>query len=119
MTGPLIVPRETYPVRGNLNKVISYETQREIFLSKKEGGRMSQPTDMGGFATENLPAPTATDHAVNKDYVDKNFIAEKGGVMSGTLSMNKNDLIGLPDTPAFGYSAVSSTRNLIKQLTST
>ena len=107
MTGPLIVPKDSYPVQGDLNKVISYETQREIFLSKKKGGRMSQPIDIGGFAIENLPAPTAIDHAVNKDYVDKNFIAEKGGVMRASLSMNKNDLIGLPDTPAFGYSAVN------------
>ena len=71
MTGPLIVPPETYPVRGNLNKVISYETQREIFLSKKEGGKMSQPIDMGGFPIENLKTPTEIDHAVNKNYVDQ------------------------------------------------
>ena len=43
MSGPLIVPKDDYPVQGNLNKVISYEAQREIFLSKKEGGRMEQP----------------------------------------------------------------------------
>ena len=40
MTGPLVVPKDNYPVKGDLNKVISYEAQREIFLSKKEGGRM-------------------------------------------------------------------------------
>ena len=77
MTGPLIVPTDSYPVQGDLNKVISYETQREIFLSKKEGGQMSQPIDMGGFAIENLKTPTATDHATNKDYVDKNFSGKK------------------------------------------
>ena len=74
MTGPLIVPLEPYPVRGNLNKVnkvISYETQREIFLSKKEGGRMSQLIDKGGFAVENLKTPTAIDHAVNKGYLEQ------------------------------------------------
>ena len=107
MTGPLIVPKDSYPVQGDLNKVISYETQKEIFLPKNEGGQMSQPTDMGGFAIENLKTPIATDHAVNKDYVDKNFIAEKVGLMRGSLSMNKNDLIGLPDTPAFSYSAIN------------
>ena len=68
---------------------------------------MSQPIDMGGNFIENLKTPTATDYAVNKDYVGKTFIAEKGGVMRGSLSMNKNDLIGLPDTPNFGYSAVN------------
>ena len=73
MTGRHIVPLEAYPVRDDLNKVISYETQREIFLSKKEGGRMSQPIDMGGFAIENLKPPTEIDHAVNKGYLDKNL----------------------------------------------
>ena len=62
---------------------------------------------MGGFAIENLKTPTAIDHAVNKDYSDKNFTAEKGSVMSGTLNMNKNDLIGLPDTPNSGNSDVN------------
>ena len=27
----------------------------------------------------------------------------------GQLSMNRNDLIGIPDTPKFGYSAVSKS----------
>ena len=43
MLGSLIVPKDNYPVQGDLNKVISYEAQREIFLSKKEGGRMEAP----------------------------------------------------------------------------
>ena len=34
MIGTLIVPKDNYPIQGNLNKVLSYETQREIFLSK-------------------------------------------------------------------------------------
>ena len=46
MAGSLVVPKDNYPVQGNLNKVISYESQREIFLSKKEGGRMEQHIDM-------------------------------------------------------------------------
>ena len=32
---------------------------------------------------------------------------QKGGVIMGPLSMNRNDLIGIPDTPKFGYSAVN------------
>ena len=37
MTGPLIVPKVSYPVQGDLNKVINYDTQRDIFfLSKKK-----------------------------------------------------------------------------------
>jgi len=28
-----------YPIQGDLNKAISYASQREIVLSKKEGGK--------------------------------------------------------------------------------
>ena len=41
MTGDLIIPKELYPIRGDLNKVINYSAQRDIFLSTKEGGQMS------------------------------------------------------------------------------
>ena len=33
MNGDLILQHNNYPVEGNANKAISYETQREIFLS--------------------------------------------------------------------------------------
>ena len=36
LTGDLILPHDNYPVQGNTNKAVSYETQREIFLSRKE-----------------------------------------------------------------------------------
>ena len=32
---------------------------------------------------------------------------QNGGVLMGPLSMNRNDLTGIPDTPKFGYSAVN------------
>ena len=70
MTGSLIVPKDNYPVQGDLNKVISYETQREIFLSKREGGKMLQPIDMNGFSIDNLKQPTTLDQVCNKRYVD-------------------------------------------------
>ena len=40
MTGDLILQSQPYPVHGNTNKAISYNTARAIFLSKKEGGSM-------------------------------------------------------------------------------
>ena len=44
----------------------------------------------------------------DKGYCDYNFLnRQKGGVIMGPLSMNQNDLIGIPDTPKFGYSAVN------------
>ena len=36
MNGDLILQHNNYPVEGNANKAISYETQRKIFVSKKE-----------------------------------------------------------------------------------
>ena len=115
MTGDLIIPKESYPIRGDLNKVINYSAQRDIFLSKKEGGQMSQPIDMNNNFIENLKTPTANDHATNKSYVDTNFLEKKGGIITGPISMSRFDIIGLPDTPKLGDSAVN--RNYVtKQL---
>ena len=109
MTGDLVVPKDNYPIKGDLNKVISYETQREIFLSKRERGQMMNSIDMGNNFIENLKTPTNLDHACSKRYADDNFLKKSGGVMVGPISMNRNDLIGLPDSPKFGYSAVNRT----------
>ena len=93
MTGSLIVPKDNYPVQGNLNKVISYETQREIFLSKKEGGRMEQSIDMGGFTIDNLSLPKAPDNACSKGYVDNNFLNQlTGGQIGGDIDMRGHSI---------------------------
>ena len=109
MTGSLIVPKDNYPVHGNLNKVISYESQREIFLSKKEGGRMEQHIDMGGLNIVNLKSPTASNHASNKAYVDSEirkipitdsskFIKKDGSVlMEANLDMNNQFITNIKD----------------------
>ena len=96
MTGPLIVPKDNYPVQGDLNKVISYETQREIFLSKKEGGKMLQPIDMNGFSIDNLKQPTTLDQVCNKRYVD-NEIA-KIPTIDTTQYLKKDGSISLTGT---------------------
>ena len=115
MSGDLITPKESYPIQGDLNKVISYEAQREIFLSKKEGGTMEQPLDMNNNLIENLKTPTANDHAASKYYVDTYFLEKKGGVITGPISMSRFNIIDLPDTPKLGNSAVN--RNYVtKQL---
>ena len=108
MTGDLILPHYNYPVQGNTNKAISYETQREIFTSRKETFPMETSLDMNNNVIENVLTPTSSHQATNKGYCDFNFLnRQKGGVMMGALSMNRNDLIGIPDTPKFGYSAVN------------
>ena len=95
MTGSLIVPKDNYPVQGNLNKVISYEAQREIFLSKKEGGRMEQSIDMGGFTIDNLKSPTAADQACSKGYVD-NKVNSKAD-LSKTTTQTSQGRVQVPD----------------------
>ena len=77
MTGSLVASKDNYPVQGDLNKVISYETHREIFMSKKEGGRMEQLIDMGNNHIENLRILTASDHDCSKGYVDNNFLLKE------------------------------------------
>ena len=76
MSGDLILQPQPYPVHGNTNKAISYETAREIFLSKKEGGSMLQSLDMNNHFITNIKDPVNSDHVVNKKYVD-NQLAKK------------------------------------------
>ena len=105
MTGDLILPHYNYPVQGNTNKAISYETQREIFLSRREDFPMETDINMNNNIVQNVATPTTGHHATNKDYVDNNFLNKQtGGLIMGPISnMNKNYLIGIPDTPNFKF----------------
>ena len=108
MTGDLILPHDSYPVSGNTNKTISYESQREIFLSRQESFPMQADINMNNNFIQNIATPTSSHQVTNKGYCDYNFLnRQKGGVLMGPLSMNRNDLTGIPDTPKFGYSAVN------------
>ena len=108
MTGDLILPHDSYPVDGNTNKAISYESQREIFLSRRESFPMQADINMNNNFIQNIATPTSSHQVTNKGYCDYNFLnRQSGGVLMGPLSMNQNDLTGIPDTPKFGYSAVN------------
>ena len=72
MTGPLIIPKDSYSVQGDLNKVINYESMREIFLSRKESFPMETNINMNNNKIENINLPTAGHQAANKIYVDNN-----------------------------------------------
>ena len=74
MTGDLILQSQPYPVHGNTNKAISYNTARNIFLSKKEGGSMLQSLDMNNHFITNIKDPVNSDHGVNKKYVDNQLV---------------------------------------------
>ena len=108
MIGDLILPHDSYPVGGNTNKAISYESQREIFLSRQESFPMQADINMNNNFIQNIATPTSSHQVTNKGYCDYNFLnRQSGGVLMGPLSMNRNDLTGIPDTPKFGYSAVN------------
>ena len=76
MNGDLILQPQPYPIHGNTNKAISYNTARNIFLSKIEGGSMLQSLDMNNHFVTNIKDPVNSDHGVNKKYVD-NQLAKK------------------------------------------
>ena len=101
------MPHDSYPVQGNTNKAVSYETQREIFLSRKESFSMQADINMGNNFLQNVATPTTSHQGANKGYCDYNFLnKQKGGVLMGSLSMNQNDLFEIP-APKYGSSAVN------------
>ena len=107
MNGDLILPHDSYPVQGNTNKAVSYETQREIFLSRKESFPMETDINMNNNFIQNVATPTTSHQGANKGYCDYNFLnRQKGGRIMGSLSMNQNDLFEIP-APKFGSSAVN------------
>ena len=107
MTGDLILLHDSYPVQGNTNKAISYETQREIFLSRRESFPMQADINMNNKFIQNIATPTSSHQVTNKGYCDYNFLnRQSGGVLMGPLSMNRNDLFEIP-APKYGNSAVN------------
>ena len=107
LTGDLILVQDSFPVQGNTNKAVSYETQREIFLSRKESFPMQADVDMNNNFIQNVATPTSSHQGANKGYCDYNFFnKQKGGVLMGSLSMNQNDLFEIP-APKYGSSAAN------------
>ena len=75
MSGDLILQRKySYPIPGNLNKVISYENTREIFLSRKETAKMEVDLDMNNNLIQNVKEPVNSVHGANKKYVDDQLV---------------------------------------------
>ena len=107
LSGDLILPHDSFPVQGNTNKAVSYETQREIFLSRKESFPMQADINMNNNFIQNVATPTTSHQGANKGYCDYNFLnQQKGGVLMGSLSMNQNDLFEIP-APKYGSSAAN------------
>ena len=93
MTGSLIVQKDDYPIQGDLNKVINYESQREIFVSRWETRQMKTSIDMNGNTIDNLPAPKNNDQAISKGYGDINYLNKlNGGQIGGNIDMRGNTI---------------------------
>ena len=111
MTGDLILPHHNYPIPGNTNKVINYESQREIFLSRRESFPMQADINMNNNFIQNVATPTSSHQGVNKGYCDYNFLnRQKGGRIMGSLSMNQNDLF---EIPAPKYESSAANKNYV------
>ena len=107
MTGDLILPHHNYPIPGNTHKVINYESQREIFLSRQESFPMQADINMNNNFIQNIATPTSSHQVTNKGYCDYNFLnRQKGGMLMDSLSMNQNDLFEIP-APKYGSSAAN------------
>ena len=63
-----------YPVLGDLSKEINYQDTRNIFLSRKEGGKMEASIDMNNNTLYNVRDPEQVDQATNKKYVDNQLV---------------------------------------------
>ena len=103
-------------MRGNTIKYLKLDNTEsaaarvaELNLKlNRSGDKMDGDINMNNNFIQNIATPTTSHQATNKGYCDYNFLnRQKGGVLMGPLSMNRNDLIGIPDTPKYGYSAVN------------
>ena len=93
MNGDLILQPQPYPIHGNTDKAISYNTARNIFLSKKEGGSMLQSLDMNNHFITNIKDPVNSDHGVNKKYVENQL--EKKLDKGADIDMKNKSIINL------------------------
>ena len=95
MTGDLILPHYNYPVQGNTNKAISYETQREIFISRKESWPMEVDLNMNNNLIQNVKDPVNSDHGVNKKYVDDLTNTKLDKLILKDVNLNNKQLTNL------------------------
>ena len=91
LTGDLILPHDNFPVQGNTNKAVSYETQREIFLSRKESFPMQADINMNDNFIQNVATPESSHQGANKGYCDYNFLnRQKGGGANNGFAFNES-----------------------------
>ena len=86
-----------YGIKGSQNDVDSavYDTAYIVENSKMV---LQTELDMNGNFIRKLKSPSFDDDAVNKKYVEDNYLSKNGGVMTYNISMNNNKItnLGLP-----------------------
>ena len=82
-----------YPVQGYLSKVINYQDTRNIFLSKKGGGKMEASIDMNNNTLYNVRDPEQVDQATNKKYFDNQLVKKLD--KAADIDMKNNSIINL------------------------
>ena len=82
-----------YPVHGDLTKVINYQDTRNIFLSKKEGGKMEVSIDMNNNTIYNAKDPVQADQATNKKHVDNQLVKKLDKDVD--IDMKNNSIVNL------------------------
>ena len=82
----------TYPIHGDLTKVINYQDTRNIFLSKK-GGQMEASINMDNNTIFNVKDPLQVDQATNKKYVDNQLVKKLDKDVD--IDMKNNSIINL------------------------
>ena len=110
MTGKLLVPNVLYPIQGDLRQTLSYESMREIFLSRHENRPMKTNLDMSNHTIDNVKNAINRDQVINKGQIDDELSlkAEKSDLlqylktngsypMKGTLDMGGNRIIKLSE----------------------
>ena len=88
-TGYLIV----YGIKGSQNDVDS-AVYDAVYIVENSKMVMQTGLDMNNNSIENLKQPTNSNHAVNKQYVDTNFLNTNAG-LTGNLSMNNHKITNL------------------------
>ena len=103
--------RSLNELKTHYDSLVSFEEVKEIFLSRQEEFPMETQLNMNHNSITNLKDPTFGGEAATKKYVDATSstivsstaasIATKldmsGGKMTGSIDMNKNKIINLPE----------------------
>ena len=84
-----------YPVQGYLSKVRNYQDTRNIFLLKKEGGKMEASIDMNINTLYNVKDPEQVEQATNKKYVDNQLVKKLDKAVD--TDMNNNTIYNVKD----------------------